>query len=260
MSANFTRSICDMRELYSLLVEKCPNNIPTVIVVEDMSGVPEGMTHFFCTTKPNDNNITLVFGEDDLKDMRGKVLPYLEELKNIDIEELQCIPVLGIPLAHRKEVYRHAATISEKLEIVCPQIVPILENAEEIKGSNAARKTFYDPNVIDKDIPIGDYIFIRNRGLSRMVHSIAHELRHCWQEYKSWEWFYKNYKTLSQVSVIEHANQPEEIDAEAYASLFVEKYLGVQDGTTLMFETPEDAEGWEELISKVKKRMKQITV
>ena len=44
---------------------------------------------------------------------------------------------------------------------------------------------------------------------------------------------------------MEQTNQKEEIDADAYACLYVEKFLGVPDGTALMYDSEEVAKDWE---------------
>ena len=98
-----------------------------------------------------------------------------------------------MPLAHRKYMYKHAILISEYLNIVCPQIIAM--NLCDLGTDSGRRMTYFDESITDKDVPIGDTIFIINRGRTRQIHSIAHELPHCWQKYKSNEGFYKNYVT-----------------------------------------------------------------
>ena len=59
---------------------------------------------------------------------------------------------------------------------------------------------------------------------------------------------------------MEQANQKEEIDADAYACLYVEKYLGISDGTVLMYDSEEAAKDWGNYTKKVKERMKNINI
>ena len=161
-------------------------------------------------------------------------------------------------LAHRKEIYQHAISISQHLGVVCPQIIAMRDNNSGIE--TAARITFFDESIIDKDIPIGDVVIVMNRGRSRQVHSIAHELRHCWQEYRSGDDFYSNYNHLTNSNLLEYAKQKEEIDAEAYACLYAEKHLGVLDGTSLMYDSRLDAMFYNDYTRKVKEHMKTIHI
>ena len=63
-------------------------------------------------------------------------------------------------------------------------------------------------------------------GEEDLVHTLAHELRHVWQELKHPEIYYKNYKEAGFSS---YDLQPEEIDAEAFASVYIEKYYNIAD-------------------------------
>lgn len=256
--ADIRLSLCDMKELYSLILEECSSEMPTIIVVKQMVGVFEGLTHKFFVTKSGDKNVMLMFGESDLQTMKSNLRAYLEEFKSLDTITLEVRTEFSMPLAHRKDMYKHAILISEYLDIVCPQI--IATNPGGLGTDSGRRMTYFDESIPDEDVPIGDTIFIINRGRSRQIHSVAHELRHCWQEYKSNEGFYKNYVTHTGSNTVEQANQKEEIDADAYACFYVEKFLGVPDGTALMFDSEEAAKDWKNYTQKVKERMKVINV
>ena len=251
-----------MKEIYSLLVKECTSDMPSILVVQKMVGVFEGLTHQFFVTKPNDSNVMLVFAEADIETMQENLLKYLEEYKTIDKSRLEYIVGLGIPLSHRKDIYQHATDVSKSLEIVCPQILAVPDGDEELGPNNAIRKTVFDESVVGMDIPVGDYILVRNRGRTRMVHAVVHELRHCWQHYKGGGDYYNQYtpNTYSTSDVISVAEQKEEIDAEAYASLYGEKKLGVPDGTTLLFDDGVPPKGWEGYAAKIKARMKEIAL
>lgn len=251
-------SLCDMKEIYSLLLEECDSSIPTIVVVRQMTDVFEGLTHQFFVTKPDDKNVMLVFEEADLETMKSNLKKYIKEFKNLDMNKLEIIGGRLIPLAHRRDSYKHAVCVSEHLGVACPQIIAATES---VLGFDAGKRlTCFDESIIDKDVPIGDTIFILNRGRSRQIHSIAHELRHCWQEYKSSEEFYKNYKVHTDSNTLDFMEQKEEIDAEAYACLYVEKFLGVIDGTALMYDSDEAAKDWENYTHKIKERMKNINI
>ena len=57
-----------------------------------------------------------------------------------------------------------------------------------------------------------------------------------------------------------YAKVKEEIDADAYACLYVEKYLGISDGTTFMYDSAEDAAFGKDYTQKIKERMKNINI
>lgn len=256
--AQLSFSLCDMKEIYSLLLEECDSAIPTIVVVKKMTDVFEGLTHQFFITKPDDKNVMLVFEESDLETMKSNLREYLEEFKNLDMNNLEIIGGHLIPLAHRRDSYKHAVCISEHLGVACPQIIAATES---VLGLDAGKRlTHFDESIIDKDVPTGDTIFILNRGRSHQIHSIAHELRHCWQEYKSNEGFYDNYNVHTDSNTLDFIEQKEEIDAEAYACIYAEKFLGVPDGTALMYDLEETAKGWENYTQKVKERMKNINI
>ena len=48
----FKLSLCDMSELYSLLLEKCDGDIPTIVVVKKMVGIFLGKSHEFYVPRP----------------------------------------------------------------------------------------------------------------------------------------------------------------------------------------------------------------
>ena len=256
--ADIRLSLCDMKELYSLILEECSSEMPTIIVVKQMVGVFEGLTHKFFITKSDDKNVMLMFGESDLQTMKSNLRAYLEEFKSLDTITLEVRTEFSMPLAHRKDMYKHAILISEYLDIVCPQI--IATNPGGLGTDSGRRMTYFDESIPDEDVPIGDTIFIINRGRSRQIHSVAHELRHCWQEYKSNEEFFKNYKVHTDSNTLDFIEQKEEIDADAYACLYVEKYLGISDGTTLMYDSAEDAAFGKDYTQKIKERMKNINI
>ena len=250
-------SLCDMSELYSILLEKCDGDIPSILVVKKMAGIFSGMSHQFFKIDASNNNIMLIFEESDMATMKSNLLKYLEEFKNIDKSTLEVIVGLGMPLAHRRDIYKHAISISNSLNIVCPQIIALPD--KDLPDVRGRRITVFDDRVIDKDIPIGDYIYVKNQGRSRMIHTIAHELRHCWQEYRSNEGFYINYREFDVRTRLEYNFQREEVDAEAFASLYAEKSLGVNDGTELMYDSIEDIEFFKDLTFKVKECMCKLS-
>ena len=220
--ADIRLSLCDMKELYSLILEECSSEMPTIIVVKQMVGVFEGLTHKFFVTKSGDKNVMLMFGESDLQTMKSNLRAYLEEFKSLDTITLEVRTEFSMPLAHRKDMYKHAILISEYLNIVCPQIIAM--NPGDLGTDSGRRKTYFDESITDN------------------------------------EEFFKNYKVHTDSNTLDFIEQKEEIDADAYACLYVEKYLGISDGTVLMYDSEEAAKDWGNYTKKVKERMKNINI
>ena len=146
------------------------------------------------------------------------------------------------------EVYRHALVVSKMLKLKTPLIIAALTDGNR----RAWRYTAIDEN----DHPIGDIIYVTLQSRPRMIHSVSHELRHCWQEYNEAQDYYKEYKDAEYG--MKYLCQPEEIDADAFASL----YLNAQgyDGIKMAFEDDEEYKDpfWQEYKVMIKKRMEEI--
>lgn len=119
-----------------------------------------------------------------------------------------------------KKLMHHAWEVTKKLKIDCPQIFVVDADSMDTKNLRAQRRTIMRKQG-NKEVPVGDVLLINYTGdEARMIHSLAHELRHCWQQYKTDD-FYKDYKDVSEIGA-SYFLQLEEIDADAYASLYVE--------------------------------------
>ncbi len=156
----------------------------------------------------------------------------LETIDRIIQQEIECVryifpslfDIMGcrqfcthIPGKQLIKIYKHALAIAEKLQIEVPPDL-ICEQIEWIERSYRFTR-FKDDE--EEDIPIGDFIFIFKAGMIYMIHSLAHELRHSWQGYRA-EGYFKNYVPLRDaVSDSQYNYQIEEIDAEAYACLYL---------------------------------------
>ena len=144
-------------------------------------------------------------------------------------------------------LYKAAVSIADQLQITIPTIIVVEQ--EECPGIRGQRHTILD----DDDNPIGDIITIVLQGKAGMIHTLAHEMRHCWQEYKT-ESFYNNYKDISEIG-LDYMDQNEEIDADAYASLYLNS-LGY-DGIKYCVEIDEVG-AFTPYLNKVKARMKEL--
>lgn len=129
------------------------------------------------------------------------------------------------------EVYKHAIIVSKILNIKTPLIIVSLPDMKR----RAFRLTFKDKN----DHPVGDIIYVTIQLRPRMIHSVIHELRHCWQEYNA-QGYFNNYKDAWDGGELsdQYLNQKEEIDADAFASM----YLNSQgyDGIRMAFQDDEE--------------------
>ncbi len=146
-------------------------------------------------------------------------------------------------------IYQHTVAISKQLSIKTPLIL-----VTKLKDQRAYRYTFLD----DNDDPKGDIVYVSLQGTPRMIHSLAHELRHCWQEYNA-EGYFKGY-VESKTRDPAYLEQKEEIDADAYASLYLNS-LGY-DGISMAFESNEEylEPYWKDYITRIKKRMDEISL
>ena len=120
------------------------------------------------------------------------------------------------------KLYEAAVSIAQALHIHVPSIVVVEQ--DDCPGVRGQRHTLLD----DDDNPIGDIITIVLQGKIGMLHTLAHEMRHCWQEYNT-DYFYKSYKDYSEIG-LSYMEQIEEIDADAYASSYLDSlgYNGIE--------------------------------
>ena len=144
-------------------------------------------------------------------------------------------------------LYKAAVSIADQLQIPIPTIIVVEQ--EECPGMRGQRHTILD----DDDNPIGDKITIVLQGKAGMIHTLAHEMRHCWQEYKT-ESFYQNYKDISEIG-LGYMDQYEEIDADAYASCYLESlgYDGIRQCVDF-----DEVGTFTQYLNKVRARMKQL--
>lgn len=144
-------------------------------------------------------------------------------------------------------LYSAAISIADQLHIHVPTIIVVEQN--ECPGSRGQRHTILD----DNDNPKGDIVKIVLQGKAKMLHTLAHEMRHCWQEYKT-DYFYKDYKDFSEIG-LSYMNQIEEIDADAYASCYLDS-LGY-NGINYCVEVDEIG-AFDDYLKKVSLRMSQL--
>ena len=137
---------------------------------------------------------------------------------SMSLSDLNCFPFYThIPGKQLIKIYKHALAIAEEMQIAIPTIM-ISEQINQNERANRLTK-FKDDE--EDNIPDGDIITIYKAGMIYMIHSLAHELRHHWQEYHA-KGYFKNFITLRDaVSELQYNYQIEEIDAEAYACIYL---------------------------------------
>lgn len=246
-------SAMDMTELYRTLLENGGSVIPSLIVIDEMTGEFEGQPFQFGVPKEGSKETILILEKDNIDTMKEKLLTCI---KLFDFQTNGSdIIISGCPFtsfSQPRKIYQNALDICKKLDIQCPQIV---QGTDSYIGPDRGALRF--TGLDDNDQPTGDYVFLKRRGINYQIHSLAHELRHCWQEYKGTGLF-MNYQELASNNYIEFNMQPEEIDAEAYACLYMEKKFGFIDGTSFMFYTDKDESSWHFLTKKIKEHMQKI--
>lgn len=248
-----TLSIMDMTELYGTLLENGGSVIPSLIVIDEMTGEFNGQPFQFGVPKEGSKETILILEKDNIDTMKEKLLNCIE-LFNCQ-KNVSDIIISGYPFtsfSQPQKIYKNALDICKKLDIQLPQI---LQATDSYIGPEMGGKRF--TALDENDRPIGDLVFLKRRGINYQIHSLAHELRHCWQEYKE-TGFFINYQELTKNNYIEFNMQPEEIDAEAYACLYMEKKFGFVDGTSFMFNSDEDESSWHILTKKIKEYMRKI--
>ena len=189
--------------------------LPRFVICRDMKGIyrglysrfPEGFPEVFVVDKlPNNRKImkstlqrgtVAIFVKDDEDEVLLSLL--VDEIESPKCEEIP-FPMATGHILSNKEVSRglmFACYMADILEIDLPQIM--FTYKEEFCGYHPFFLTF-----IDSDLCVIEQII-----------SIAHELRHAWQNEHHPDWF-DNY-IKSDKDLESYRNQIAEIDAEAFA-------------------------------------------
>ena len=248
-----------MGDIYRLIIANGDlfNDFPMqIVVVDEMPIIPDAdfqEDHVVCITEPkgrsgicfirkngNESNVVLNLLEKKIC-IRPRLVKSISDYIDLDIDT-QITPRRLI------EAYKHTIIISKMLQLETPLMLLIKDPTRR-----AFRMTYFDNN----NQPIADIIYVTLQGLPRMIHSIAHELRHCWQEYRG-ENYYINYSEYSSDQQDKFLTQKEEIDADAFGCLYLNA-LGY-DGLSMAFENNDEYKDpfWKDYIALLQARTEEI--
>ena len=131
---------------------------------------------------------------------KERIMDLLTEHVQLDISVVEAIdkmlgikPCTRISSSRLLEFYNYALKIASELNVALPPLV--IAEQGDLPERYGLRVTMLEDRALLKDI-----IYIVFTGRTKMLHSLAHELRHCWQEYKTDE-YYKSYPTPAGASL-----------------------------------------------------------
>lgn len=174
-------------------------------------------------------------GPKDMKRCVNKFMQRASKIQNAVIKDDES-PLNFEATSHDYYVaYNTALKISSMLDIQCPLIYYL---KDDYFSYEEKAKTL--TSLSENDVPIGNALFLKKIRYKSdcdayIAHTIAHEMRHIWQGARANDLYYKDFFPLNNQNQIAYWFQPEEIDAEAFASIYVEKYYSVPDGIKLCY-------------------------
>jgi len=223
----------DMKPLYELLLAQCGEDVPTLVVLNEFPREFLGLEYGFIKSLANPNKLILLLekrDEDSMKRILTKAITTYQNqstLKFILAYHPEVVMPLISNMAHAKSMYEHAIKITSLLRIPCPQI--IMHEKEFLEEENDGFTMFYNDECGNE---IGMSIHIRKDGRIAQLRTLAHELRHCWQN------TYGNDKDfcigINPVNTEEYFYNSTEVDAEAYSCLYVKEFKGYADAYSLL--------------------------
>lgn len=253
----------DLKQLYTVILENpiILEKFPCQFVI--VENLPE-----YCVNPEHINKPIVCYFEEDKKTGLCLIVDSCDvETLPVMIKDNDKIPVYitdsienttglninpNVSVNRLVKMYQHTLELANKLCIRVPLV--LISNPEQ---KRAERCTFID----DEDNPVGDIIYISLQSMPRMTNSLAHELRHCWQEYKGNN-FYNHYQDINMdySNAKKYINQIEEIDADAYAAMYLNS-LGY-DGIRMCFENDEEYHNpfWKKHIFMIEHRMEEISL
>lgn len=127
--------------------------------------------------------------------------------------------------------------IDKVLEIICedlnikkPEVK--LADPNKLDTPTTVGYVYYEPETGDACVYLKSMEFTPD-----LCFFLAHELRHIWQGTYHKDKYLANHKHSSEIGVEAYNLQPEELDANAYALIFAEDYMGISP----LFEGYSDA-------------------
>lgn len=124
-------------------------------------------------------------------------------------------------------LYKALIDICDDLKIKCPMLM--FANSIHLKNKRGEHMAMFDENGEHRE----DVVWVREQSYYRMMATLAHELRHMYQQRHNKNYF-KEYISAED-DMFAYTYSKEEIDAEAYAALVVGKMTG-KDGLQYVFD------------------------
>jgi len=209
----------DMRPLYRLLLAKCGEDLPTLIVVDEIPELYKRKDYIFVKPESDNSKTIIVMAESDGLNMKLTLLKAITSYQNQNSEDFKDAFKSNVPmgslgfLSHNKEMYYHALKICNELKIPCPQIIMNCF-PDSAQGETEAISSY-------RGVYIGSIVRIKKAGRSMQLVALAHELKHCWQqEVKSNKNFFT--QDVNQLNHTEYCFNQTEIEAVAYSCKYIQ--------------------------------------
>ena len=176
----------------------------------------------------NESGILFIQGNsiDDMVEILKRSIGNIESVVTI-IDRTKTTFLHSLSSKRVLNLYKALIDICDDLEIKCPLL--IFTNSRHLDGKRGVHMKVLD----EEDNYKGDLVCLKGQGYYYMLQSLAHELRHMYQQ-KNDENYFKNYITPEEGGLA-NTYSDEEIDADAYAALVVEQMTG-QDGLKYVFD------------------------
>ena len=242
---------CDMRPLYELLLSKCGKDMPTLVVLEKLPDEFIKTGFAFVSSSDNQNKLILLLAKSDNIKMQSVLLEAIDAYKNKNSLEFGNVYYQNIRideithLAHNDYMYGHALKIVSMLRIPCPQIVM---KKTEVMDENV---NGFVEHLTKNDVQIGSIVYLKKGGGVFQLRTLAHELRHCWQQKYGSKM--KVFISTNAQNSDEYRYNEREVDAEAFSCQYVKESKGYADIMQLLHYT-----GDHKYIQTIKRRMEEI--
>lgn len=207
----------DMARIYQEIIKN-----PRIGAVLVLSQMPTAEMGDLCALDLNGNPVVLLKEDDDMDTMLSRLRDFDGQYKHFEIEERYLV-LNPTPKNRINLLYSEAVRISEILDIPCPQILSI-KNIFFSGWEQGAAKHTRSSLPTSRGLSLGNLVFLKAAGRKTQTFFLAHELRHCWQNL----YFHEKLLPL-QLNPGDYLTRPEEIDANAFACLYMEMYWKISE-------------------------------
>lgn len=176
----------------------------------------------------NERGILFVKGDgvDDIVEILKRSIGGIENVKTI-IDSTKTKFLHSLSRNRVTNLYQALIDICDDLDIKCPLL--IFTNSIYFGGKRGEHVALFDENGKHQE----DVVWLSGQGYYHMIATLAHELRHMYQQ-KNNKNYFKDYISAEE-DMCAYTYSEEEIDAEAYGALVVEQMTG-QDGLKYVFD------------------------